>query len=62
MSAQKPIKAFKHKHATRAAIPSHEEAGAAAAAGTAAGGVRGDRTDAERADTLARLENLTTGH
>ena len=31
MSAQKPIKAFKHKHATRAAIPSHEEAGAEAA-------------------------------
>ncbi|MGH8021539.1 MAG: site-specific DNA-methyltransferase, partial [Opitutaceae bacterium] len=30
MSA-KPIKAFKHKHATRAAIPSHEEAGAEAA-------------------------------
>jgi len=31
MSAQKPIKAFKHKHSTRAAIPSHEEAGAEAA-------------------------------
>jgi adenine-specific DNA-methyltransferase len=31
MSAQKPIKAFKHKHAKRAAIPSHEEAGAEAA-------------------------------
>ncbi|MGH7959030.1 MAG: hypothetical protein ACREH8_18770, partial [Opitutaceae bacterium] len=31
MSAQKPIKAFKHKHATRAAIPSQEEAGAEAA-------------------------------
>lgn len=29
--SQKPIKAFKHKHATRAAIPSHEEAGAEAA-------------------------------
>jgi len=31
MGSQKPIKAFKHKHATRAAIPSHEEAGAEAA-------------------------------
>jgi len=31
MSSQKPIKAFKHKHATRTAIPSHEEAGAEAA-------------------------------
>ncbi|GAB5560718.1 MAG: hypothetical protein SynsKO_23650 [Synoicihabitans sp.] len=31
MNAQKPIKAFKHKHAERAAIPSHEEAGAEAA-------------------------------
>jgi adenine-specific DNA-methyltransferase len=31
MSAPKPIKAFKHKHATRAAIPSHEEAGTEAA-------------------------------
>jgi adenine-specific DNA-methyltransferase len=29
--SQKPIKAFKHKHATRAAIPSQEEAGAEAA-------------------------------
>jgi len=28
MSPKKPIKAFKHKHAERAAIPSHEEAGA----------------------------------
>ncbi len=31
MPDPKPIKAFKHKHATRAAIPSHEEAGAEAA-------------------------------
>jgi adenine-specific DNA-methyltransferase len=30
-NAPKPVKAFKHKHATRAAIPSHEEAGAEAA-------------------------------
>jgi len=38
MSAQKPIKAFKHKHATRAAIPSHEEAGAEAASAKVAQG------------------------
>ncbi|MDP2138957.1 MAG: site-specific DNA-methyltransferase, partial [Candidatus Didemnitutus sp.] len=38
MSAQKPIKAFKHKHATRAAIPSHEEAGAEAASPKVASG------------------------
>lgn len=38
MSAQKPIKAFKHKHATRAAIPSHEEAGAEAASPKVSGG------------------------
>ncbi len=38
MSAQKPIKAFKHKHATRAAIPSHEEAGAEAASAKVASG------------------------
>ncbi len=38
MSAQKPIKAFKHKHASRAAIPSHEEAGAEAASPKVAAG------------------------
>ncbi|MEO7798137.1 MAG: site-specific DNA-methyltransferase, partial [Opitutaceae bacterium] len=38
MSSQKPIKAFKHKHATRAAIPSHEEAGAEAASSKVAQG------------------------
>ncbi|OHE87878.1 MAG: hypothetical protein A3G75_08830 [Verrucomicrobia bacterium RIFCSPLOWO2_12_FULL_64_8] len=38
MSAQKPIKAFRHKHATRAAIPSHEEAGAEAASPKVASG------------------------
>jgi adenine-specific DNA-methyltransferase len=38
MSSQKPIKAFKHKHATRAAIPSHEEAGAEAASAKVSSG------------------------
>ncbi len=38
MSAQKPVKAFKHKHATRAAIPSHEEAGAEVASPKVASG------------------------